>query len=110
MLAAGPLPRHSFQYRNPRNDGLWIRESARHVRAKVAAVEILVGITIFAVVTGLVFARFSRPSASVIFSRNAVIDSFNGQPTLMLRAGNQRQNQILEASEAGRSIRYLFSL
>ncbi|HEV2979035.1 MAG TPA: ion channel [Casimicrobiaceae bacterium] len=64
----------------------------------VASVEILVGIMIFAVVTGLVFARFSRPTARVIFSRNAVIDSFNGQPTLMLRAGNQRQNQILEAS------------
>lgn len=64
----------------------------------VAAVEILVGITIFAVVTGLVFARFSRPTARVVFSRNAVIDSFNGQPTLMLRAGNQRHNQILEAS------------
>ena len=64
----------------------------------VAAIEILVGIMTFAVVTGLVFARFSRPTARVIFSRNAVIDSFNGQPTLMLRAGNQRQNQILEAS------------
>jgi len=64
----------------------------------IAAVEILVGIMIFAVVTGLVFARFSRPTARVIFSRNAVIDSFNGQPTLMLRAGNQRHNQILEAS------------
>jgi inward rectifier potassium channel len=64
----------------------------------VASVEILVGIMIFAVVTGLVFARFSRPTARVIFSRNAVIDSFNGQPTLMLRAANQRQNQILEAS------------
>jgi inward rectifier potassium channel len=64
----------------------------------VASIEILVGIMIFAVVTGLVFARFSRPTARVIFSRNAVIDSFNGQPTLMLRAANQRQNQILEAS------------
>jgi inward rectifier potassium channel len=36
----------------------------------------------------------------VIFSRNAVIDSFNGQPTLMLRAANQRQNQILERSRS----------
>jgi inward rectifier potassium channel len=64
----------------------------------VAAIEILFGILTFAVVTGLVFARFSRPTARVIFSHNAVIDSFNGQPTLMLRAANQRKNQILEAS------------
>lgn len=64
----------------------------------VASIEILIGIMIFAVVTGLVFARFSRPSARVIFSRNAVIDSFNGQPTLMLRAANRRKNRILEAT------------
>ena len=64
----------------------------------VAAIEILVGIMTFAVVTGLVFARFSRPTARVIFSRNVVIDSFNGEPTLMVRAANQRKNQILEAS------------
>lgn len=64
----------------------------------LASIEILVGIMIFAVVTGLAFARFSRPTARVIFSRNVVIDSFNGQPTLMLRAANRRKNQILEAS------------
>lgn len=64
----------------------------------VASIEILVGITIFAVVTGLVFARFSRPTARVIFSRNVVIDQFNSEPTLMLRVANQRRNQILEAS------------
>ena len=64
----------------------------------VASIEILFGIMTFAVVTGLVFARFSRPTARVIFSRNVVIDSFNGHPTLMLRAANQRENQILEAS------------
>ncbi|MGE5088232.1 MAG: ion channel [Candidatus Levyibacteriota bacterium] len=64
----------------------------------VAAIEILFGIMTFAVVTGLVFARFSRPTARVIFSKNAVIDSFNGQPTLMVRAANWRKNQMLEAS------------
>lgn len=64
----------------------------------VASIEILVGIMTFAVVAGLVFARFSRPTAKVIFSRNVIIDSFNGQPTLMLRAANQRKNQILEAT------------
>ena len=64
----------------------------------VAVIEILFGMMTFAVITGLVFARFSRPTARVLFSRNVVIDSFNGHPTLMLRAANQRGNQILEAS------------
>lgn len=64
----------------------------------VAAIEILFGMMTFAVVTGLVFARFSRPTARVAFSRSVVIDSFNGERTLMLRAANQRGNQILEAS------------
>ena len=77
-----------YGYMNPRTN-------YGHV---VAVIEILFGMMTFAVITGLVFERFSRPTARVVFSRNVVVDSFNGQPTLMLRAANQRGNQILEAS------------
>jgi len=48
-------------------------------------------------VTGLMFARFSRPTARVLFSRVAVIAPYNGVPTLMMRVANERRNQILEA-------------
>ncbi|AFY77824.1 Inward rectifier potassium channel [Pleurocapsa sp. PCC 7327] len=50
-----------------------------------------------AVVTGLAFARFSLPTARVLFSRVAVIAPYDGVPTLMFRAANQRRNLILEA-------------
>ena len=59
-----------------------------------------VGLMLIAVATGLVFARFSRPTARVLFSRVAVIGPQNGVPTLSLRLANQRRNQILQAEVA----------
>ena len=47
--------------------------------------------------TGLIFSRVSRPSARIMFSRVAVVAGYEGRPTLMMRAANQRANQILEA-------------
>lgn len=64
----------------------------------VASLEILLGMLLLAVCTGLMFARFSRPTSRILFSRVAVVTSFNGVPTLMFRAGNERNNLILEAS------------
>jgi inward rectifier potassium channel len=64
----------------------------------VASTEILLGMLVTAVLTGLLFARFSRPTARVLFSKVVVVTTFNGVPTLMLRAGNERDNLILEAS------------
>jgi inward rectifier potassium channel len=60
-------------------------------------VETGVGLMLIAVATGLVFARFSRPTARVLFSRVAVIAPHNGVPTLSFRAANLRHNQILQA-------------
>ena len=64
----------------------------------VASTEILLGMLVTAMLTGLLFARFSRPTARVLFSDVAVITTFNGNQTLMIRAGNERNNLILEAS------------
>lgn len=58
-----------------------------------------------AMVTGLAFSRFSKPTARVIFSRIAVIAPFNGVQTLMYRTANQRFNQILEAQQRATLIR-----
>lgn len=63
----------------------------------LVALESLVGLLGVAMATGLMFARFSRPTARVLFSRVAVITPHNGLPTLMLRVANERRNQILEA-------------
>lgn len=64
----------------------------------IASIEILTGMLVIAVLTGLLFARFSRPTARVLFSRVVVVTTFNGNLTLMLRAGNERNNLILEAT------------
>lgn len=63
----------------------------------LVALEALVGLLGVAMATGLMFARFSSPTARVLFSRVAVIAPHNGLPTLMLRVANERRNQILEA-------------
>jgi inward rectifier potassium channel len=63
----------------------------------IVTIESIAGLTGIAVMTGLSFARFSRPTARVMFSKVAVITNFDNQPTLMFRAANRRTNLILEA-------------
>ena len=63
----------------------------------LVAIESLVGLMGLAMGTGLAFARFSRPTARVVFSQVAVVAPFDGVPTLMFRVANKRRNQILEA-------------
>src|SRR5207237_5395023 len=62
----------------------------------VSTIEIMSGIFLLAVVTGLIFVRFSRPVARIAFSRCLVIGPLNGQPTLMVRVGNQHQHSIVD--------------
>jgi len=66
-------------------------------------VETLTGIMLVALTTGIMFARVSRPTARVIFSKVAVISDYDGVPTLMVRMGNQRASQIVQA-EVGISL------
>ncbi len=64
----------------------------------LVTVEIGFGILLIAVTSGLMFARFSRPRARILFSRTVVVATFDGVPHLMFRAANQRHNFILEAT------------
>lgn len=64
----------------------------------VVVVEAFMGFLYLALMASLMFARLSRPSARVIFSNAAVVAPFDGVPTLMFRAANQRGNQILDAA------------
>lgn len=63
----------------------------------LVTIESLVGLMAIAMVTGLTFARFSRPTTRVMFSTVVVIAPYDGVPTLMFRAANQRRNRIIEA-------------
>ena len=70
----------------------------------VAAAQIFIGMLNLAVQTGIVFARFSRPTARFLFARVAVVRPLDGRTVLMLRAANERQNVIVEASARLRMI------
>ena len=64
----------------------------------LVTVESFTGILTIALFTGIIFARFSRPFARVVFSQVAVVAPFDGVPTLMFRAANQRGEAMLDAS------------
>src|SRR6476660_6533924 len=63
----------------------------------VSTVEIMTGIFLLAAMTGLIFVRFARPIARVLFSRSIVIGPLNGKPTLMVRVGNENHHSMVEA-------------
>jgi inward rectifier potassium channel len=62
-----------------------------------ASCESFLSLVSLAVMTGLVFARFSRPRARLIFARNPVVAMHDGAPTLMVRIANARNNFISNA-------------
>ncbi|HEX7386987.1 MAG TPA: ion channel [Castellaniella sp.] len=64
----------------------------------VSAVEMFSGISSVALLTGLTFARFSRPRARFLFAQHAVVHPVNGVPTLVMRVANERQDVILKAT------------
>jgi inward rectifier potassium channel len=87
----------------------------------IATVELFTGIFSMSLMTGLIFARFSRPNARLLFADHPVISSHEGKPTLMIRFVNERHNMIgnatarlwmlrNEVSVEGRSFRRFYEL
>jgi inward rectifier potassium channel len=68
-----------------------------HFANAVVVVESTASIILTALATGLVFAKFSRPTARLMFSERMTFSPMNGVPTLAFRVGNQRRNRIVEA-------------
>ena len=64
----------------------------------IATVELFTGIFSMSLMTGLIFARFSRPNARLLFVDNPVISIHEGKPTLMVRLANERHNIISNAT------------
>jgi inward rectifier potassium channel len=62
----------------------------------IAMFEIMVGMFGLAVITGLIFVRFSRPTARIHFSKVAVIAPFDGTLNLMIRVANLRHQAMVE--------------
>jgi inward rectifier potassium channel len=63
----------------------------------ISAIEIISGLAFIAIMTGLTFVRFSRPRAKVLYADKAVVASYNGRQTLMIRIGNGRFNTLSDA-------------
>lgn len=59
--------------------------------------ESVVGMLVIAIVTGLIFSKFSVSSARIVFSRSITIAPWDGVPTMTFRVSNERGNQIIEA-------------
>jgi inward rectifier potassium channel len=64
----------------------------------LVTIEALWGFTYFAFVMGLMYAKFSRPTAQVLFSNVAVISNFEGVPHLKIRLANKRNNRIVDVT------------
>jgi inward rectifier potassium channel len=86
----------------------------------VVTAEALVGLLWLALATGLLFARFSRPTAKVLFSRTAVIAPYRGMTAFEFRIANARSSQLIEVQATvmfariedvrGRPVRRFYSL
>lgn len=64
----------------------------------VAAIESMIGLLAFALATGLLYGRFSRPSAKIIYSDHMIIAPYRGGRGLMFRIANHRRNTLVELS------------
>jgi inward rectifier potassium channel len=64
----------------------------------IVTVESFFGIMLTALITGIFFSRFSKPSARIIFSKVAIITQHDGKRALLFRMANERSTAIVEAT------------
>jgi inward rectifier potassium channel len=87
----------------------------------VSAIEIVCGLVFTAIMTGLLFVRFSKPRPKILFADQVVVTSHNCAPTLMVRIANGRMTLLtnavvrlgavlLEESAEGHALRRLHDL
>lgn len=62
----------------------------------VVVFESLIGLLGFALVAGIVYARFARPMAQIVFSDNAIIAPYRGYTAFMFRIVNRRSNELVQ--------------
>lgn len=72
---------------------IWPKGIAANV---VAAFEALAGVLAFAVATGLLFGRVSRPSARIGFSENMLVAPYQNGSSLQFRVVNRRTNSLMD--------------
>ncbi len=88
--------------------------------SSVAAFESMLGLLAFALATGLLYGRFSRPYAKIIYSNKILVSPYQNGTGLMFRMANYRRNQLIElevqlllslnVEEAGKKVRKFLNL
>ncbi len=63
----------------------------------IVTLEAIVGLMYQALITGVAFAKFARPTARILFTDKVCLGDWNGKPALMVRMANERANQVVEA-------------
>ena len=61
----------------------------------ISSVEAATGLMVFAIATGLLYGRFSRPSARIVYSKNAIIAPYQDGTSLQFRVANARSNTLM---------------
>jgi inward rectifier potassium channel len=61
----------------------------------ISSLEAATGLMVFAIATGLLYGRFSRPSARIIYSKNAIIAPYQDGTSLQFRVTNARRNVLM---------------
>ena len=62
----------------------------------IASLESFAGLLAFALISGLLYGRFSRPSAKIVFSPNLLVAPYKGGQGMMLRMANARKSELIE--------------
>jgi inward rectifier potassium channel len=78
--------------------GYGVMNPVSAVAESLVTAEVIVGVSLVALSSGILFAKFSVPRARMQFAEFATIAPFDGVPTLMFRLGNERASQVLEAT------------
>lgn len=66
------------------------------VASALSSVESLVGVLGFAIASGLVYSRFSRPIPKILFSRNAIFAPYLDINAWMFRMINESPNELVD--------------
>ena len=64
----------------------------------ISVAEIMTGMAFTTITTGLIFVRFSKPRAKILYADNVVVTPYNGLPTLMVRIGNGRTSLLTDVN------------
>ena len=92
------LDRYFFSVQTLSTIGYGVMYPATRWANVVVSIEAFVGLLFAALVTGLTFSRFARPTGRIQFSERLVIGLRNGVPHLMFRMANYRHNQVAEVT------------